>query len=727
MRYTRRASWSWVAVMLIVVGTLSLGPLSAAPAAGSTPPVGPTGTGHGMAPNPTVRTEPSGPVQATLPAPSRPDINGTLDSVNITPSGAILAPGGAQNFSAVPSCSGGPCPVGIQYVWSLTAPLATLNTSSGSNVLLTAGSGNGSTRLAVNASFDSAIVSARSVDIQIFWSLGVITRVRISPSFAAVDPGASQTFSAVLTCENNNCPLSIYSRFTWNLTPDLGNLNGAQSSAYFTAGSWGGNATISVVVSANGITKNATGRIETYPLTQQLRSVAIEPYELTLDPHQKVGLQASANCTGGPCPINLLTFNWTLANSLGNLTYDTGTGTNFVAGATPGEETVFVNATLNGSRVQSAPVPVTIAASAVPLLRSLAVTPSRTTLLAGGVQDLVATPACTPSCPTGVAVVWGAYGSSVPLGTFNTTNGPDVAFTAGSTTGQFDLSVTAYLGNLTASNATAVDLRGTSYTYLTSVIVRPALSTTVPGGTVDLMAQPGCSSTTGSPYCTGTIEYEWTLSGGFGTLNVTNTSTVAFTAGSATGREQVSVWAWDEGYSATSAVATVNISNDLTTITSLGIDPATSSVAIGGAEILRAEPVCSATCPSSIQYRWTFRGDDGHINPQLDPATSAFDAGTTVGSDQVEVTATLNGSSRSTEANISVTGSSGTGGGGAPGGPVGGGSAGGTVSTDLLVGMLVAIGVVAVGVGILWIRRRRRGNRAYSPETTLSEPPPSPP
>jgi uncharacterized membrane protein YgcG len=726
MGFTRRANWSWVAAILIVMGTLSLGPVSAAPASVSALSAGPTGAGHVATPTPTVGSDRSATARAPLSAPPSPDINGTLASVNITPDGAILAPGGVQNFSAVPSCSGGPCPAGIRFLWSLTAPLATLNTSSGANVLLTAGSGNGSTRLTVNASFGSANVSALSVDIQIFWSLGVITGVRISPSFAAVDPGASQTFSAVLTCENNSCPLSIYSRYTWNLTPDLGNLNGAQSSAYFTAGAAGGNATISVVVSANGITKNATGRIETYPLTQQLRSVAIEPYELTLDPHQKVGLQASANCTGGPCPITLLAFNWTLTNPLGNLTYSTGIGTNFVAGAAPGEETVFVNATLNGTRVQSAPVPVTIAASAVPRLLSLSVTPSRTILLAGGVQDLVATPACTPGCPTGIAIVWGAYGSPVPAGTFNTTDGPDVAFTAGAATGQFELSATAYLGNLTAANATAADLTGTSYTYLTSVAVRPALSTTVPGGTVDLTAQPGCSSTTGSPYCTGTIEFKWTLSGGLGTLNATNTSTVAFTAGSATGREQVSVWAWDEGYSATSPAATINISADLTTITSLGIDPATSSVATGGAEILRAEPVCSATCPSSIQYHWTFRGDDGHINPQLDPVTSAFDAGTTVGSDQVEVTATLNGSSRSAEANISVTGSTGTGGGGSPGGLGGGGSAGGAGGIEILVGTLVAIAVVAVGVGRLLIRRRRRGDRGFPPAPTPTEPP-SPP
>ena len=637
-----------------------------------------------------------------------PLVSGTLTSVNITPDGAILVPGGVQNFTAVPACSGGPCPGGIQFTWSLSKPLATLNTSQGAEVLLTAGPSNGSASLVVNASYGTTNVTSPPVDIQIDWSLGVITSVRISPAFVSVAAGASQTFSAILTCENNNCPLSIYTRYSWNLTPNLGRLDGAASSAYFTAGASGGNATLLVVVSANGITKNATARVEVLPLTQHLNSVMVEPYELTLMTGQHAGFQASTNCTGGPCPLSLLSFNWSLSNTLGSITLLTGTGTSFVAGAAPGEDFLSVNATLNGSEVQSLPVPITIVSSALPQLLSLSIAPSATTLLQGGVQDLEATPVCSTVCPSGIPIVWGGYGIPGSVGSLNTSNGADVAFTAGSLTGQFNLFATAYLGNTSVENTTLLNLLGPGYAVLTSVRVSPTLATIVPGGTVNLTALPSCQGT----YCSGVVEYNWTISGGLGTLSSSNATSVTFTAGASTGSELVTVSAWDEGYSATSAPTTVEISANLVTVTSVRIDPGQSTVATNGAEILTAQPSCTAACPSSIQYVWLLIGTDGHLNKQLDPATSAFDGGGTAGTDEVRVTATLNGSSRVGFANITVGTAS------TPGGGLSGGGSGGLT---VLIAILGSVAAAAVGA-VVFVRHR--GKRGPGSQLTTPRAPP---
>lgn len=688
-----------------------------------------TDMGHGAVPPSALASSLSGGSQGVRPEPlpassvygDRTATSGNLSSVTITPDGAILVPGGVQNFSALPNCTGGPCPSGIQYTWSLTNGLASLNTTTGAAVLVTAGPLNGSSELRVNATVGSLTVPSLSVDVQIDWSLGVIRSVDLvlEAGSNVLPAGASATWDAHLSCAGS-CPLSIYTSYNWTLTPVLGQLyDGARTFATLTAGAYGGNGTLRVVVSANGITRNATAPFQVLPLRQHLNSVTIEPYELTLETGQRFGgFQASANCTLGACPAALLNFSWTLTNGDAHFLDPWGTiPYAFLAGASAGQVGVFVNVTLNGSAVQSEPVLVTLVSTSLPTLVALNVTPPSTRLLQGGVQDFQATLVCSTACPGGIPILWSYAGSPSSVGRYNSTQGAEVAFTAGSATGQFTLVLSAYLGNRSVGNSISLDLLGTANYPLVQVSISPSTSSTIPGGTVNLTAVPYCIA----GYCAGgPIEYNWTVSGAFGSLRSYNTSRVTFVAGTLSGSEQVRVYAWQEGYSAESPAATITVSASLISLTSVAIDPASSNLAIGGAELLSAIPVCtSSPCPAGIHYTWGLIGTDGHLNPQLDPSTEAFDAGGTSGQDMVRVQATLNGSSRVGFANVSISGSS------TPGGSSSspGGSGG---SLPLIAGGILAVAVV-LGVFLFLVSRRRRGPGQPRQTPDGGVPPPAPP
>ncbi len=91
----------------------------------------------------------------------------SLSGVSVSPSSASLSVGTSGSFVASASCSGGPCPSGTSYAWSLTHPLGTLNTSTGPNVRFTAGGAAGRTVLFANASFNGVTAQSAPVPITI--------------------------------------------------------------------------------------------------------------------------------------------------------------------------------------------------------------------------------------------------------------------------------------------------------------------------------------------------------------------------------------------------------------------------------------------------------------------------------------------------------------------------------------------------------------------------------
>ena len=91
----------------------------------------------------------------------------TLSSVSMSPSSPSVVAEGTQSFTATPSCSGGMCPAGTTYKWSLNNSLGTLSSTTGSSTVFTAESKAGTVTLAVEATLnDKSAWSNATITIQ---------------------------------------------------------------------------------------------------------------------------------------------------------------------------------------------------------------------------------------------------------------------------------------------------------------------------------------------------------------------------------------------------------------------------------------------------------------------------------------------------------------------------------------------------------------------------------
>ncbi len=99
----------------------------------------------------------------SVPSPLPP----ALASVSVSPSTATLSAGSSQSFTASPVCTGGPCPSGTIYSWSMNGALGSLNSTTGSVVRFTAGLTAGNTYLFVNATLIGITVQSVAVPITV--------------------------------------------------------------------------------------------------------------------------------------------------------------------------------------------------------------------------------------------------------------------------------------------------------------------------------------------------------------------------------------------------------------------------------------------------------------------------------------------------------------------------------------------------------------------------------
>lgn len=188
-----------------------------------------------------------------------------------------------------------------------------------------------------------------------------------------------------------------------------------------------------------------------------LAAVSISPSPVSLLTGGAEDLFASPVCSGGPCPFPIL-YSWTTTNSLGGLNATSGSTVSFLAGASPGSDTVFVNASLGPVTVEAS-VSISIASPSAPALASVSISPSTVTLDLGegAAQPFVATVACTVStCPADeISLTWQLVPPGSGLGTLGPTSGSLVYFTPGDAAGTVALEVIAsWNGKVAYANAT---------------------------------------------------------------------------------------------------------------------------------------------------------------------------------------------------------------------------------------------------------------------------------
>ncbi|HEV8050631.1 MAG TPA: hypothetical protein VGP88_08570, partial [Thermoplasmata archaeon] len=229
-----------------------------------------------------------------------------------------------------------------------------------------------------------------------------------------------------------------------------------------------------------------------------LVSTTVAPASAALAPGANASFHVLIGCLGNvTCPAGT-TYVWSLSDAtVGTLNSTTTASVTFTAGAVYSSTYLFANATLNGTSVLSAAVPISV----VPALTGVFVNNGTTaSIYAGQSVPLAARLTCTDAlpCPGGATFTWN--GGSAALGSVSPTSGssttylslPDVHGTA----------MVSLLATLNGANATAVSDVAIALPLLTSVTVAPTSVTTKVAADTNFTATPGC--TAGLPCPAGT-------------------------------------------------------------------------------------------------------------------------------------------------------------------------------------------------------------------------------
>ena len=468
----------------------------------------------------------------------------SLVSVSVSPPSASLSVNGSQQFAATPTCSGGPCPSGTFYAWTLNNSLGSVNPTTGVSTTFTAGPMAGTAALTVTATLNG--VSKQTVAPVTITPTSALASVTVTPLSPSVTVNGTQGFTATPAC-TSMCPGSV--AYIWTVNNSLGSATPTTgSSATFTAGPAPGSVLLTVRATLNGTTKWANATITITATVGVLSSVSISPTSITVGVGSSTSFIAHPNCTGGTCPSGA-TYSWILNNTaLGAISPTTGPTETFTAGNTPGSVLLYATASLNGVQ-QTGLAIINITKGTVPTITGLTLTHSPSvTVQIGKTVDFSTTATCNVSqCPTGIGYNWGLNNT---LGTLSSTSSSSATFTAGPTAGLVFLTVTATLNGGTQQATSTITISNSPVPTLSSVSISPGPLTLAAGKVQDFTGAPACSP---GP-CPASVVYTWKVNNTLGSLNTTAGSEVALTAGTSAGALNLTVSASYNGNTVNSSV-----------------------------------------------------------------------------------------------------------------------------------------------------------------------------
>jgi hypothetical protein len=284
------------------------------------------------------------------------ELSSTITSVALTPLQPILHPGNKQVFTAVPLCSDA-CPSGsIYYTWSITSSALGSLSGSGSSMTFTAGTTSEVGGIYVNATLNGTAVEA-STEIIVSTSSSILTSVTISPTSPTVATGNLLNFTSSVVCI---IPCQTGTLYSWSLTNDamgsLGTINpngtlnvtATVPNVTFMAAMSPGTVGLFLNVSYEGATVVASTIVTIRStLSPVLTDITVTPTTVTLTTGESQLFSVSPTCTGVACP-STVSYVWSLVQTLGTLSQNTGTTATFTAGNTTGSEVLKVTASLNG-------------------------------------------------------------------------------------------------------------------------------------------------------------------------------------------------------------------------------------------------------------------------------------------------------------------------------------------------------------------------------------------
>lgn len=481
-------------------------------------------------------------------------------------------------------------------------------------------------------------------------SVGSLSTVVVTPKSANVSLNGTQAFSGIPTCTGIPCASGV--TYSWSLTKKLGTLNSTSGkTVLFTAGAKVGNLSLFVNATLNGTTRMAGPiPITITPSNPTLASVSVSPSSAALLVNGTQSFSASPTCTGGPCPAGA-TYAWHLNNAIGSLNSTTGSSVYFTASTSPGSGVLYLNASLNGVTKPASPVPITVSASGSSFLTSVSTSPPSAVVSVNGTQAFTATPVCTSACPGTVTYAWTL---SNGLGSVSPMTGPSVNFSAGPSVGSVQLTVSATLNGVTKAGSAGINITRPTPT-LSSIAISPTDITIGIRNSTSLTASPEC---TGGTCPSGTV-YSWSLQNtSLGNLNAGSGPEATFTAGNTAGSEIVFAMGDLNGVQQ-SGLAVLNITKGaVPTLTSLTLTPSpTALIQLRHSQTFNATPSCSVgPCPSGIIYTWVLNNSLGNLSSKSG-ASVVLTAGGSDGALSLTVTAQLNGGSKTSTSDITITSS----------------------------------------------------------------------
>ncbi|MDE1820857.1 MAG: hypothetical protein KGJ23_12580 [Euryarchaeota archaeon] len=467
-----------------------------------------------------------------------------MTGVSISPSSSSLPAGGTTTFTATPSCSGGVCPPGTTFAWTMNRALGTFNASTGSVVQFTAGATAGITYLFVNVTLNGVTTQSVAVPVTI----------------SSTSPPSISSFAA--------SPSPIDVGWTSYLNVSASGGTGALSYAY--SGLPAGCSSLNVSSLTCTPTVSGSFTVRVYVNDTAAHS-ATTTASLTVNPSSG-GLTISG-FSATPSVVSLgsmTTFTVSATGGTGALSFTyaglpSGCTTSNTASlaCTPtvrGSFTVraYVNDTAARSATATTPLIVN-PSSGGPVISGFSAVPSALTL--------GASTTFTISASGGSGALSYAY-AGLPPGC-GTANSATLTCTP-SSTGSF--SARSYANDTAARSATAITsltVNPSSTVVLSSVAIIPVGANLSIGGSQAFSVTPSC---TGGP-CPSGVAYTWTLSSSLGTLSSQAGSSTTFTAGGSPGTETLTVTASLNGVSKTASAAIVIIAPAAPPPTFLGLPP----------------------------------------------------------------------------------------------------------------------------------------------------------
>lgn len=237
-----------------------------------------------------------------------------------------------------------------------------------------------------------------------------------------------------------------------------------------------------------------------------------------------------------------------------------------------------------------------------PVLNSVTITPATVSLTTGGTKAFTA----QALDQNGAALTGATYNWAATGGTMSATTGASSTYTAGTTAGTYQVTLTVTANGVTKTATAAVTVTAPAPTpVLTSVTLTPATAT-LAAGAVQAFTAKGLDQ---NGAAMSGVTYGWTATGG--SLSAATGASSTYTAGSAAGSYTVTVNATAGGVTKTAnaAISVTTVTPPGPAVTTLKVTPATASIKVAAQQAFSASAFDqNGAAMSGLTYAWTASG-----------------------------------------------------------------------------------------------------------------------